>query len=76
MAVVEIKTNGAIGHIFVNGEEIPGVMSYEINHHGGCRPVLTLHIPAQTLKIVSDDAEIYKEGFAKKVDELLSDESE
>lgn len=58
MANIEIITSGNTGKILVDGKEVSGVLSYEVSHHGGCKPVLTIHLPAHNMKLVSNDAEL------------------
>lgn len=49
MAKVEIRSNGIVGHVYIDGKEVPDVRGYSISHFAGGLPVFNLEIATNEL---------------------------
>lgn len=71
MANVEIRTKGPVGHVYINGKEVPDVRGYSISHFAGSFPVFKLEIAANELVLNGDGfvpelPDIYKPFYERK----------
>lgn len=54
MANIKIESNGALAHIYIDGEEVSDVRRYSIKHSGGELPVFTLDVMASEITLDGD----------------------
>lgn len=70
-----IETNGVIGKITIDGNEIGGVTGYTITHNGGSTPELTLKFNCD-IQVVNDGVllplpEPWREFYEKSENPLI-----
>lgn len=58
MPKIEIKTNGVVGTIHVDGVQLKGVVGYEVKHSVSGLPTVLVHLHAKELHIDASEASL------------------
>lgn len=70
---IEIKTQGSVGHVIIDGHEIKGVRSADFHMNATELPIITLDLVAIDLTIDSMLVKIREKGSNQNIDSITID---